>query len=120
MGSTTELCPKCGEPVGSHTVDQLHACLAPLYDHDLPFEELPADQQGEREIQKIPCGSLAVKAGSYRSPLGVHPVLQFEFSGPDGPLPPIMLILDDTHMRSVRTLVGSAIDAALKAARRAR
>lgn len=95
----------------------LRACLSDLYDHDLPFEER---QIGAQDLDCITAGSVAVKAGVQATPVGTFPVLVFEFSGPDGPVPPIALVLDDTHMRSVRTLVGSAIDAAVKAARKAR
>lgn len=116
MAGQIEDCARCGRPVDEHTVAEWRSCLSDLHDHDLPFEENPDTQQ---DLQVITAGSIAVKAGVHRSEIGTFPVLVFEFSGPDGPLPPIALLLDSTHMRSVRTLVGSAIDAALKAARRA-
>lgn len=105
------------EPVDTHTVAEFRRCLADLYDHDLPFENVDLPEQ---DMQVVNAGSVAVKAGVHSSPVGTFPVLVFEFAGPDGVLPPIALVLDDTHMRSVRHLVGSAIDAAVKAARKRR
>ena len=115
--SPAETCERCDQPVDDHTVGEWRRCLADLHEHHLPFEH--ADL-GDQELQVINAGSVAVKAGVHSSPIGAFPVLVFEFSGPDGVIPPIALVLDDTHMRSVRHLVGSAIDAAIKAARKRR
>ena len=114
---TDEICPGCPRPVDGHTVAELRTCLSALHDHHLPFEE--ADL-GEQDLQVVNVGSIAIKAGVHASPIGTFPVLVFEFSGPDGPLPPIALVLDDNHMRSVRQLVSSAVDAAIRAARKRR
>ena len=110
-------CERCGRVVDAHTVGEWRACLADLHEHDLPFEEVDL---GDQDLQVVNVGSVAVKAGVHSSPVGSFPVLVFEFAGPDGVLPPIALVLDDTHMRSVRQLVGSAIDAAIRAARKRR
>lgn len=115
--TATELCPKCQEPVGGHTVDLLKEHLSELHDHILPFEDTPETNQ---QIDTWMCGSVAIKAAVQRSAIGTFPVLVFEFTEATGPLPPITLILDDTHMRSVPTLVRSATEAAIKAARKAR
>lgn len=117
MSPTPETCPRCERVTDEHTVAELRTCLGDLYEHDLPFEEIPETTQ---DLQVVTAGSLTVKAGVHGSPLGTHPVLVFDFGSPEGPLPPIALILDDSHMRSLRTVVGSAIDAALKAARKHR
>lgn len=110
-------CARCSLPVDDHTVAEWSTCMSDLHDHDLPFEVIP---ETVHDVEAVMVGSVAVKAGVHDSPLGAFPVLVFEFTDPSGPLPPIMLVLDATHMRSVRTLVGSAIDAACKAARRRR
>lgn len=115
--SPAELCERCDQPVDTHTVAEWRRCLADLHDHHLPFEAVDLPEQ---DMQVINAGSVAVKGGVHSSPMGSFPVLVFEFSGPDGPVPPIALVLDDTHMRSVRHLVGRAIDAAVKAARKRR
>lgn len=112
-----ENCPGCGRLVDEHLVSELRVCLSDLSDHDLPFEEFPEQQ---RTLDVVNAGSVAVQASVHDSPMGSYPVLVFNFSDPSGPLPPIALILDETHMRSVRTLVGQAIDAALLATRRRR
>ena len=112
-----ETCPRCTEPVDGHTVAALRTCLSELHDHVAPFEPIPMTSQ---DIACVTAGSIAVRAGVHDSALGTHPVLVFDFATPDGPIAPIALVLDVTHMRSVRTLVGSAIDAAVKAARKHR
>jgi hypothetical protein len=109
-----ETCERCSQPVDDHLVSQLRRCLSDLHSHDLPFEETGIVEQ---DLQVLNAGAMAVKAGVTSSPLGTHPVLVFESTGPDGLIPPIALVLDDTHMRSVRQLVGSAADAAIRAAR---
>lgn len=114
MSDKTGPCPRCTRPTGEHTVDEFTRCMADLHDHDLPFESMPETQQ---TLDVVTAGSVAVKAGVQDSPLGAFPVLVFEFTSPTGPVPPIALILDAEHMRSVRRLVTTAVDAALKAAR---
>ena len=114
---TTQPCPVCQRAIGVHTVDELAEHLSSVHDHDLPFEEFP---EREQEIQMVRAGSISVKAGAQKTAIGTFPVLIFEFSGPDGVLPPIGLLLDDRRMRDVRQLIGQSIDAALKHARRAR
>jgi hypothetical protein len=109
----TETCERCGTAIDDHTVAELRRCMSDLHSHHLPFEE--ADL-GDQDLQVLNAGAIAVKAGVTSSPLGTHPVLVFEFTGPDGVIPPIALVLDDTHMRSVRHLLGSAVDAAIRAA----
>lgn len=112
-----ETCERCATSIDHHTVAELRRCMADLHSHDLPFEE--ADL-GDQHLRVLNAGSVAVKAGVSSSPLGTHPVLVFEFTGPDGVIPPIALILDDASMRSVRQLVSSAVDASIRAARKAR
>ena len=112
-----ESCPRCQRPVDEHTVAEWRTCLSDLHDHNLPFEQIP---ETEQDLQVVTAGAIAVKAGVSRSPVGTFPVLVFDFTGTEGPLPSIALVLDTTHMRSVRHLVGQAIDAAVTAARRAR
>lgn len=112
-----EPCPTCDEPIGTHTVDLLAEHLAQVSSYDLPFEEIPETQQ---DLPMVLRGSVTVKAAFHSSALGSHPVLVFEFTTPEGPLPPIGLLLDDTHMRSLRQTVSAAIDAAIKAARKHR
>lgn len=107
-----ELCPRCGRVVDEHTVAEFRSCMADLHEHDLPFEQIPETQQA---LDTVLAGSVAVKAAVHDSELGSFPVLVFEFGTPEGPLAPISLVLDTDHMRSVRRLVGSAVDAALKA-----
>lgn len=114
---TTQLCPTCQRPIGIHTVDELSEHLATVHDHEMPFEAMPETTQ---DLQMLPAGSVAVRAAVQRTSIGTFPVLVFDFAGPAGVIPSIALLLDEQHMRSVRTLVGAAIDAALKAARRAR
>jgi hypothetical protein len=114
-----EPCPTCTEPVGAHTVDQLAAHLSDVADFHLPFEEFDREQEQTLDPHGM-AGSIVVKAAAIRSSIGVYPVLVFEFSGPAGPMPPISLVLDDNRMRDVRHLVGTAIDAAIKGARKHR
>lgn len=113
----TEPCPRCQQPVGTHTVDELSSHLSDLHDHHNEFAETPETQQ---QIQGVRAGSIAVRAGVQQTSIGAFPVLVFDFAGPDGVVPPIMLLLDDSAMRNVRHLIGTAIDAAIKHARRAR
>lgn len=115
--ATNDTCERCGQVVDEHTVAEFRRCLSDLHDHDLPFEEMPETDQ---TLSVITAGAIAVKAGVHRSELGNFPVLIFDFSSPSGPVPPIALVLDSTHMRSVRTLVGSAIDGAIRASRKGR
>lgn len=110
-------CGMCSRPIDDHTVAEFRACQSALHDHDLPFESIP---QTDQTLDGVWVGAIAVRAAVHKSPLGVHPVLVFDFTAPDVPLPPIALVLDTTHMRSVRHLVGQAIDAAVTGARRTR
>lgn len=112
-----ELCGRCGRVVNEHTVGEWRTCLSDLHDHILPFEAMPETQQ---TLDMVMAGSIVVKAAVHDSPIGAFPVLVFEFTTPEGPLAPIGLMLDSTHMRSVRHLIGQSIDAALTAARRRR
>ena len=111
-----ETCPRDGRPIDEHTVGEFKQCMSDLHDHDLPFEHLgqPVDQ----DLAVVLAGAISVKAGTHRSEVGKYPVLVFEFTTTDGPLQPIALVLDTTAMRAVRTLVGSAVEAAVLAARR--
>lgn len=111
-----EPCPVCPMPVGEHTVDQLADHLSEAHDHDLPYEATPLKYQ---DMQVVVCGSLAVKAGTNQTPLGVFPVLLFEFTTTDGPLAPICLLLDARHMKSIKTLITAAVDGAVSAAKKA-
>lgn len=109
-------CPVCPKPVDDHTVAELRDHLSEVHDHDIPFEAIPLTWQ---DLEVVMAGSVAVKAGTHQSPVGNYPVLVFEFTSHDGPLPPIALVLDAQHMKSVKTLVGAAVDQSISAARKA-
>lgn len=53
--------------------------------------------------------------------LGPHPGLVFRFTGPGGAMvQPVLLLLDQEHLRNASTLVAGAVDMAITAAERAR
>lgn len=117
--STAAACPVCPKPVDDHTVRELREHLSTVYDHHLPYEEHPL--RNETFTPESFAGSVAIKAAAIATATGTYPVLVFDFGGNDNrSFPPIPLVLDDNAMRNLRRLVGDAIDAARKAARRNR
>lgn len=113
-------CERCDRVIGDHTVREWRQCLSDLYEYEMPFEDIAGGKPVDQEMEMILAGNITVRSAVHRSPVGVFPVLVFDFGTAKGPVAPIGLILDTNHMRSVRHIVGNAIDSAVKAARRAR
>jgi hypothetical protein len=86
-------------------------------DYDLPFEDIPG---GEVNVDAgYMAGALSVGAGALPTEIfGNLPLLAFEFRGPEREPLRVTLVMDDRALRSVRTLVGTAIDRAILHARR--
>lgn len=115
------ICPGCGRPVDDHTVRELRACH-PAEALNLPFES--TGEPVEVDVDNLGRLATAVVIRAAVAPVRSRPLpaLAFTFFGADGltVVAKALLILDDTRMRELRTLVGAAIDGALTAARRAR
>jgi len=119
----TEVC-ECGKPTDDHTIRELRVCH-PAERLNLPYEE--CDMSGNLADQGQLAGGLVVRGlvvdlpESFGGTLCL-PALGFTFFGPDGltEVAKTLLVLDDNRMRNLRNIVGSAIDGALKHARRRR
>lgn len=119
----SDACPACGDPIDDHTVRDLRTHLAEAR-HPLTneFSENADGEPAWIEQPMVRAGALNLRAAIHEVPgYGTLPVLLFDFEGEDRKmLPPIALMLTDVALRDVPRLVRAAVDAALKAARRAR
>lgn len=118
---------ECGKAKDDHTLRELRE-HHPAEALNMPYEQgsgnmtfLPMEGQG------APASAMLVRALVVPVPEGLGlpralPALGFTFFGPDGltEVAKAVLLLDDERMRKVRTIVGSAVDDALKFARRQR
>jgi hypothetical protein len=123
--NTSQPCPTCQTPVGTHTIDGYQECVQGL-DYHLPYEDIPGDPITVPGEEGHMVGEVTVMAATMKTAIGVFPILRFTFTGP-GPeplsrrsLPPINLLMDANGLRQVRQLVATATDKAILAARRAR
>jgi hypothetical protein len=112
-------CEHCKVRIGSHTFEGYGQCMtAAGHDFHEPFHEVEAHEHNE---QQFLAGSLRVAAGTLPSPLGVIPVVQFVFAGPDPEggtqeTHPIILVMDAGGLRRAVTLVESAVISAIERA----
>lgn len=118
-----DLC-ECGKATDDHTLRELRVCH-PAEALNLPYQEaaaqVPADEMGAMCSGMVVRGLVVPCPAGYGLP-STLPALGFTFFAPDGltEVARILLVLDDDRMRELRTVVGSAIDGALKHARRRR
>lgn len=122
---TADTCIECGVEWDDHTVRAFREHWPIAHPNlDMPYEPRPGDQ--------VPVGAVAdnvmVAAVAVRLPDGaefsglppVLPGLRFWFGSGDAPLTEATLIMGEEQMRQLRLLVSTAIDDAMRQARRAR
>lgn len=119
------ICPHCKLNIGDHTFRGYEQCLKDAgHDYVLPFEDIPGEPVHFPGMEGVTVGEITCGAGFVQTDLGRMPVLRFIFAGPGNQpmsrvsLRPINLIMDPDALKSVRTLVGTAIDRAILGARR--
>lgn len=120
-------CIECGQQWDDHTVAAFREHWAAAHPAvDLPYA--PIEPGTAQAVEVAMADFVTVAASVIPTPpaaqLGGMPshlaALVFTFSQGAKPFPPMALVLTDIGMRQLRTLLGDAIDASLKATRKVR
>jgi hypothetical protein len=115
--------PDCGRPLDDHTFREFREHNPALL---LPYEPVGGEPIEEPGPDGVIATGIFVKAmvvSLDKPPQGMrrhHPALGFTFYGVDGKteIGRYTLVADSTSLRSLRQIMASAIDGALKSARR--
>lgn len=120
-------CPICNLEWDDHVVKVFRAHWTEVHPKVTPFSDQEEPTFTEDPMGKMLSSHIDVASGVVDVPLGAQmaanlpstlPVLVFTFSGEE----PITryLVLDDTEMRSIPSLISDAVQSSLKQARRRR